>query len=146
MSTTLVYKTRQREDLIHYLSSVQGTHITAADVCDHLKEQGIKIGQSTVYRQLERLVDEGVLSKYIIDANSPACFEYIGEEHIGSGDPCYHLKCEKCGRLIHLHCEEMQEFMGHLYAEHGFQLDPRRTVLYGLCEDCSPAPHTERKD
>ena len=56
------YKTKQREILLEYLESVPGIHITASDVCAYFKEQGASIGQSTVYRQLERLVEEGIIN------------------------------------------------------------------------------------
>lgn len=133
------YKTKQREMLISYLSSVSGEHITAGDVCEYFKEQGVSIGQATVYRQLESLVDEGIVNKYMIDANSPACFEYMGEEtHAGAGI-CFHCKCSKCGKLLHLHCGELMEIQDHLQKEHGFMLDPKRTVFYGICEECGEA-------
>ncbi len=136
MNSRPKYKTKQREILIDYLESVPGVHITAADVCEYFKRQGATIGQSTIYRQLESLVDEGIINKYIIDGNSPACFEYIGaDSHIDS-DICFHCKCEKCGKLIHLHCDELKEIQGHLYKEHQFKMNPMRTVFYGLCEQC----------
>ena len=128
------YKTKQRETLIEYFASVPGVHITAGDVCEYFKSRGDSIGQSTVYRQLESLVDEGVINKYIIDGNSPACFEYVGGKHVD--EICFHCKCEKCGRLIHLHCDELSEISEHLYQEHHFRLNPMRTVFYGVCDDC----------
>ena len=130
------YNTKQREILLEYLKSVEGEHITASDVCAYMKQQNSSIGQSTVYRQLERLVDEGILNKYIIDVNSPACFEYVGPDSHKNREECFHLKCEKCGRLIHLHCDELSEIREHLLEEHSFKLDPKRTVYYGLCEKC----------
>ena len=130
------YKTKQKENLLDYLAENEGKHITACDVCDHFKGMGIPIGQSTVYRQLERLVDEGILNKYTIDVNSPACFEYMNAKSHGEGEVCFHAKCEKCGKLIHLHCDEMIEISRHLAKEHNFTLDTKRTVLYGLCDKC----------
>ncbi len=130
------YKTRQREILIDYLVSRSGSHITAGDVCGHFREQGISIGQSTVYRQLESLVDEGVVNKYVIDANTPACFEYSGEHVHKSAENCYHCKCEKCGKLIHLKCGELETIQAHLFETHRFKLNTMRTVFYGLCDDC----------
>ena len=88
------YKTSQRDILLDYLESVKNTHITAGDVCEHFKSCGASIGQATVYRRLEKLVDEGLATKYIIDTNSPACFEYTGADSHAHGDACYHLKCE----------------------------------------------------
>ena len=137
MNTRPKYKTRQRELLLDYLRTVPGEHITAGDVCAYFKTQGAAIGQSTVYRQLEQLVDEGVLNKYIIDGSSPACFEYVGAESHGGAEICFHCKCEKCGRLIHLHCDELESIQAHLLAAHSFRLDPMRTVFFGLCEACA---------
>ena len=138
MSTRSRYKTKQSTCLLQYLETVPGVHITAGDVCEYFKEKGMPISQSTVYRHLEALVDEGVLKKYSIDANSPACFEYVGPSVSEESDAltCFHCKCERCGKLIHLHCEELDEIRGHLLEEHHFRIDPIRTVFYGLCEEC----------
>ena len=97
MHTRSKYKTRQKEIILDYLKSVTGTHITAGDVTRHFKEHGIPVGQATVYRQLENLVEQGMVSKYIIDSNSPACFEYTGADSHQQGASCFHCKCEKCG-------------------------------------------------
>ena len=52
--------------MLEYLESVPGVHITASDVYEYFKKQGASIGQATVYRQLESLVDEdsGLISLY----------------------------------------------------------------------------------
>ena len=110
MQTKSKYKTKQREKLLQYIERIPGTHFSAGDLCDHLKAEGAAIGLSTVYRQLELLVDEGVLQKYVIDGNTPACFEYVGE----------HKRAETDRK------------------EHDFQMNPMRTVFYGLCSDCLP--------
>ncbi|MCR5294476.1 MAG: transcriptional repressor [Lachnospiraceae bacterium] len=134
------YKTKQKEVLLEYLKTNPGVHITAADVCACFKKNGTPISQATIYRHLEKLVDEGLINKYIIDAGSPACFEYVGAGSPPRAETCFHCKCEKCGRLIHLHCDELEEIQGHLLREHRFKIDPLRTVFYGLCEDCMSLP------
>ena len=136
MAVRSKYNTKQREVLLDYLRTVPGEHITAADVCRYFREQGTSIGQSTIYRQLESLVDEGVINKYIIDGTTPACFEYAGEESHADAEICFHCKCEKCGKLIHMHCDELESIGAHLLSHHRFRLNPMRTVFYGLCEDC----------
>ncbi len=128
------YKTRQRELLLAYLSSLSGEHVTAGDICEHFRGCGCAIGQTTVYRQLDRLVEEGLVKKYMIDGNSSACYEYLNEDC--EEENCYHCKCEVCGRLIHLHCDEITGLAAHLREEHAFTLSPVRTVFYGVCEDC----------
>ncbi len=130
------YKTKQQEIIIGYLISSKGNHVTISDICDHIHEQGLSVGQSTIYRQMDHLVEEGIVNKYVVDVNSPACFEYVGEENDDEQTPCVHLKCEKCDKLIHLKCNEMQELEHHLLGHHNFKIDPARTVLYGICEKC----------
>ena len=129
------YKTKHRQDMMDYLSSVPGKHVTVLDVCDYFKSKGEHIGTTTVYRQLESMVNEGVVNKYVIEPGTPACFEYVGGSHC-SDENCFHCKCEKCGRLIHLQCDELKMIQNHLLMEHGFRIDALRTVFYGLCEFC----------
>ena len=130
------YKTRQKECLIAYLKTIPGKHFTAADICDYFRTRGEPIGQSTVYRQLEQLVDEGILNKYNLSSGDPACFEYMEEDSHCGEETCFHCKCEKCGKLIHLHCDDLVDIQTHLLNEHHFTLDPYRTVFYGICDAC----------
>ncbi len=132
------YNTKHRDALLTYLKSRPGIHMTAADVCSYFRAEGEAIGTTTVYRQLDRLVDEGLVSKYFIDENSPACFEYLDPES-HAGTVCYHCKCERCGRLFHTDCGEIAELEAHLFSHHGFKVDPMRTVFYGVCSDCLAA-------
>ncbi|MBR1779879.1 MAG: transcriptional repressor [Oscillospiraceae bacterium] len=138
MANKIQYKTRHRDELLAYLRTIPGEHFTVAEVVAAFERRGQSIGTTTVYRQLERMVGEGLVTKYIIDAGSPACFEYVGgaAEH-ACGEACYHCKCEVCGALIHLHCDELPALERHIRAEHGFSLDPARTVFYGVCAKCA---------
>ncbi len=131
------YKTKQQELLLGYLQKTQGKHFTAEDVRSHFDSEQTPIGIATVYRHLEKLVSDGVVTKYVIDEHSAACFEYVGKSCAEEGvEEHFHLKCEVCGLLIHLECEELSCISAHLQREHGFALNPFRTVFYGVCEKC----------
>lgn len=130
------YHTKQREELLKYLRTIPHRHFTVREACRHFRQSGIEIGTTTVYRQLERLVEEELVHKYIIDENSSACFEYVGTESNGENGASVHCKCERCGRLIHLCCDELEEVESHLLRHHAFAVNPMRTVFYGLCEEC----------
>ena len=41
------------------------------------------------------------------------------------------------GALLHVDCGLMQSLTAHIAEEHGFALDPRETVLVGVCARCS---------
>ena len=137
MAVKAQYQTKQMAKLLSYLKTVEGTHVTVADVCNYFKEQGINIGTTTVYRNLEKMVEQGLVAKYTVDGTSSACFEFLGEEHSCQKQDCFHCKCEKCGKLIHLQCEDVVKLETHMMEHHGFRMDPLRTVFYGVCSECS---------
>ncbi len=130
------YNTKQREELLIYLKKVAGEHITVNDVYNHFKEIGANVGMTTIYRQLEKMIDEGLVKKYVLDSSSAACFEYIEGNVECAEQGCTHLKCTSCGRLIHLHCNDLKATEKHLLEEHDFKVNMARTVIYGLCEKC----------
>lgn len=139
MTQRTQYKTKQMAQLLAYLQSVQGQHVTVNDICAHLKQQGAAVGTATVYRHLERMVEQGVVVQYTLDGASGACFEYLGERAQCHKPTCFHCKCERCGKLIHVHCEELEALEQHMLTQHGFAMDTLRTVLYGVCEQCKAA-------
>ena len=140
MNNKSQYKTKQRAEITAYLMSMSGEHVTVNDVCRHFEEMGKAIGVTTVYRQLDKMVEEGLVNKYTLDSKSSACYEYVDvEHHSHSLKKCYHCKCDKCGKVIHLHCSEIEELNRHIEDEHGFVINFKRTVFYGLCDECIKA-------
>lgn len=130
------YNTKQKSALIEFLKESQGSHVSVNDIHDHLAENGISVGVTTIYRRLGELIEQGVVAKYNIDGESGASFEYIGKESCHEG-LCIHCKCEQCGEITHLHCEELKMIGRHLMQDHGFKVDSNRTVIYGLCDTCA---------
>ena len=131
------YRTRAQEEILEYLRNTPGEHHTTAEIHDFFSRGGRPIGTATIYRQLDRFVEEGLVQKYILGPGESACYAYVK-----SGAECsehFHCKCEKCGKLIHLDCEELQEIRGHLQEHHGFLWDTGRTVFYGVCAACQQA-------
>ena len=37
---------------------------------------------------------------------------------------------------IHVHCDMIKDIEHHMSQEHGFKIDPFRTVFYGTCQEC----------
>ena len=130
------YKTKQMSEILNFLQQMEGTHVTVADICDYFKKKGIAVGMTTVYRQLDKMVSEGLVAKYVIDGSSSACFEYTGDSRHECKEQTYHCKCEKCGKLIHLHCDEAESLKKHMMEHHSFEMDSLRTVFYGICNEC----------
>ncbi len=131
------YRTRAQEELLAYLKATPGVHHTAAELKEHFTGEGTPIGTATIYRQLERFVDEGHIQKYFIGAGESACYAFVDSTPACSSH--FHCKCERCGCLIHLDCDELRDIRTHLLEHHGFAWDTGRTVFYGLCDRCREA-------
>ena len=129
------YKTKQKSAIMQCIQIIGDKHFTIDSVCEILLQRGENVGRTTVYRCVEKLSKDGVLRKYAAVSGESTCYQYVGEnkhchEH-------FHLKCEKCGSLIHMECHEMESFAKHIKSNHGFCLNPLKTVIYGICEACT---------
>ena len=91
-------------------------------------------------------MDDGILGKFTVDPAVPSCFVYLNREDNCGEEACYHCICEKCGRVIHLHCTEIAGLSDHLAAHHGFRMNPVRTVFYGICSECEKGQGNETQE
>lgn len=135
MGGTNGYKTRQRELILDFLTANKNRHLSVDDVVNYLRDQHSPVGKSTVYRYLDRLVEQGSVRKYFMEEGKCACYQY--EE---DGEAChqhFHLKCMCCGDLIHVECSYLKNVAQHVFEDHHFTIDHTKTVLYGLCGKCS---------
>ena len=96
----------------------------------------LKMNRAPSVEEIQDLVEQGLVAKYVVDGTSSACFEYLGHDEHCHKHICFHCKCEKCGKVIHLECGEMTHLGEHMLEDHGFQWDFTRTVFYGICEEC----------
>ncbi|MCI5675563.1 MAG: transcriptional repressor [Ezakiella sp.] len=127
-----MYKTKQLEMIYNYMQKAEG-HVTVKDVERYFEQNNSKLGLATIYRNLQKLVEKGVVAKYVIAGTNSACFEFLGEcQH----EACIHLKCESCGEIFHLNCKSILEVKEHINDSHGFNLNLRSTIFYGLCDKC----------
>ncbi len=130
------YRTRAQEELLAFLKASPGRHHTAAEIKEHFDTLNKPIGTATIYRQLERFVDEGSIQKYVLGPGDSACYAYVEDQQCASH---FHCKCDLCGRLIHLDCDELREIQTHLLEHHGFAWNTGKTVFYGICDQCRKA-------
>ena len=141
MNISTGYKTRQRENLLAFLIKNKEKHINVREISSFLEQEGTPMGTATIYRQLEKLMEQGLVRKYVLDGNSGACFQYI--ESSGNCHEHFHLKCVTCGRLIHIDCSFLSEASSHIFQHHGFTVDSSQTVFYGKCAECADSTNPE---
>ena len=137
MGVRTSYKTKHRDQILSILQESGKVHMTAGQILDELKARGVSIGVATIYRQLDRLVEEGAVNKYMVDAVTGSCYEFKGEH--GEKSAYVHGKCEKCGKVVHIErkfVEEAMQGLSETSAGSGFELDCTRTLFYGICGDC----------
>lgn len=131
----MAYRTKQGDMILECLKSQGSRHMTVEDILAALKDKGASVGQTTVYRHLDRLVREGIAVRYAGTGGRGACYQYVGCGD--DGHTHYHLVCCGCGRMIHMECGYMDEVTAHLLEHHQFCVDRFRTVISGLCRQCA---------
>lgn len=122
------YNTSRRALIISFFRRHADESYTADELASKLAAAGVS--RSTVYRQLEALTTDGEIRKFSGESGAFS-YQYAGMKI--DCDDHLHLKCDECGRIIHLHCSEIDT---HIKKDHNFLLDCRKTILYGVCGDC----------
>ena len=128
------YATASRRKILEYLKNSNDHTVTAADVDEYLKKHDSEVNITTIYRYLDKLAKDGTVIKYVAEKGCQAAYQYVEpgrgcEQHL-------HLKCVKCGKIIHLECHFMEEISHHIEESHGFTLQCKNSILYGVCKEC----------
>lgn len=126
------YMTNQKKELLAFLQQYADRHFTVEQIVEGMG--GEKAGKSTVYRQIAKLAEEGTVRRFEAPDSKSFVYQFAGET--GGCDCHFHLKCLKCGRLIHMECAQLTAVQQHIAAEHNFLIGSHRAVLYGECIDC----------
>ena len=96
------YNTKQRDEIVEFFSRHRGSCFTAKDI---ITSGEVTVGEATVYRTLTKLANQGVLKRFTGDG-SGACYQLMDEQKCSSH---FHLKCDRCQKLIHMDCGFMKE-------------------------------------
>ena len=120
---------RQREVILETLKEVN-IHPTAEELYKLVNRKYPKISKSTVYRNINILVESNVIRKIKMLSGADR-FDYICKEH-------YHAICEKCGKVFDFdysfNKEELKEIIKN---QTGIITDADNIAIYGICEECN---------
>lgn len=134
MSARQDYNTKARKCILDFLEqSGEGT-VSVSDITEYMEREGVSVNRATVYRYLKRLTDERRVLKFTEDETQKSVYQFVGQKQ--NCDEHIHIKCIRCGRLMHLECGFTENIKKHLAEEHGFLLHCEGSILYGLCETC----------
>jgi Fur family ferric uptake transcriptional regulator len=124
MSTTQ-RKTEQRRAIFDALSRSDQA-LTAQELHVHLSD----VGLATVYRNLNRLAEEGEIDA-IRRPNGETAFRACGSGHH------HHLICRECGKIVELHDCSISEWSSKIAGQHGFEKVEHQVELVGVCSGCA---------
>lgn len=126
------YMTSHKKRILDFLIDHKDRHYTIDEIVRALSVGDKKPGKSTVYRQISSLLEDGVIRRFEAADSDSFVYQYavgVGCEHH------FHLKCARCGNLLHMECDKLTEVRQHILADHGFLIGGN-SVIYGVCAAC----------
>jgi Fur family ferric uptake transcriptional regulator len=104
---------------------------TAQDLYAQLRGSGARIGQTTVYRHLALLAEQGSVDVIRTATGEAAYRACHGDGHH------HHLICRQCSRTVELSGPAVERWLTRVAADAGF-VDVSHTLeIVGTCADCA---------
>lgn len=128
------YNTDQKNTILRYFEQNNDRQLSAAEIKRELSAADKKIALATIYRHLESFEKQGIIRKFADENGKKSCWQFAGGSETCNAH--YHLKCERCGKIIHLDCTFVIDIDAHILKEHGFFMNRAKTVFYGQCAEC----------
>ena len=131
------YHTRQKQALLDFLTRHASENYTIEEIIEAMQkepEAEKQPGKSTTYRLITRLVEEGVVKRFLLQGHGRKfVYQIAGCDHC---DSHLHLKCTGCGQLFHMDDEASELLLQEVLEANQFSVDEAETVLYGKCREC----------
>lgn len=128
------YHTKTSELISQFIHSRNEHGFTAVELSDFLRAHGMEVNKTTVYRNLDKLTETGVLVKRKSALNDGYIYQNQTEE--GHCADHIHFQCEKCGSVIHLSDENTSAYIKSISEALGLQIDLSASSLNGICSKC----------
>ena len=134
------YKTKQQSAIRKCIEEQKEGYVTVNDISEYLKKQGCQVGITTIYRHLEKMEEQGIVTRLNVEGQHGACFKYVNPSEEGG----FYIKCEDCGAVSRMECHHLQDIYNHINSDHHFSINPKKTVFYGVCDKCSKEHNKEQ--
>lgn len=128
MSRSESYNTKQKNLILKVIKS-QKQEFTIKDIYDEISEE---VGLTTIYRFVDKLIDDNLLNKSISKDNT-TYYQYLKE---CDEENHFYLKCDKCGELIHVDCDCIVDLTNHIFKKHRFRPNKEHIIINGICDKC----------
>ncbi|GCF08721.1 Fur family transcriptional regulator [Dictyobacter arantiisoli] len=107
----------------------KGDDFTTDDLWQELRAIEPTIGRATVFRSIEKLVDQSLLDR-IEFADGSHHYRVCGGTHH------HHLTCTKCHRVVEVHLCLPAEQLHAIGDQTNFQIEGHALSLFGRCQNC----------
>jgi Fur family peroxide stress response transcriptional regulator len=104
------------------------THPTAGQIHEALRPEFPSLSLGTVYRNLEVLIDEGLVTE-VSHSSGPSRFD-------GNPSPHHHFICDGCRRIVDIELTAPRGLARRLEGEHGLRARRIAIDFFGQCPDC----------
>ena len=126
------YNTSARKRILSFLKEHAQDQYTIEEIIQKMDGEHLP-GKSTVYRQMDRLVRDGLVRRAVQGESRHFLYQFSG------GEDCethLHLRCTDCGKLFHMGEKESQKILEEIRSLRNFSVDREKTVLLGRCGRC----------
>jgi Fur family ferric uptake transcriptional regulator len=123
--------TLQREIILDALEGISG-HISVEDVYQRIHDRFPQVNVSTVYRTLELLEQEGLVTHTHFH-------DGVAKWHRAEDAHHQHLVCERCGIEQDLDLTVVEPLARDLQSHYGFAPNFAHFAIVGLCRACQAA-------
>lgn len=123
----IIRNTKQKELILQVLNNDK-SHPTIKDIYDQVHALDNKIGQATVYRNVNKLVNVGEVRRLKFDDDSVHYEEY-------ENNHC-HFICNSCNRIIDILDDEISIPVDKISSNYNIEIEECEITFHGECDEC----------
>jgi Fe2+ or Zn2+ uptake regulation protein len=120
--------TKVRKEVVKMFSQASRP-LSASDIEKKLKELGLSVNKTTVYRELQFLFGNGYLTKVYLNPNHVSYESSELKHH-------HHLVCNGCGEIDSVTNCLAKDLEEEVYKKKGFKIKRHTLEFYGICAAC----------
>ena len=123
------FRQTKQKDIILDVLKQDKTHPTICELYQKVSKVDPKIGQATVYRNVNKLVEIGQVVRIPSLEN--------GYHYDGNCEPHAHFICKHCHRIIDLDENDYSVKIKEIEKKHSIKIEQYTTIYEGVCQDCN---------
>ena len=120
------------KQLTRHILETTATPVSVPDILEALAVLKISANKTTIYRELESLMQQGIISELDFGEGKKR-YELTKDHH-------HHLICEKCNAIEHVDLDELENTLQTTQSKIGkqrnFHITHHSLELFGLCKGC----------